>query len=59
MMFGADKCEKTMQKFINPVKHIFPITTMERKNFSRITISTDVWFREGVLLFLFDGSYMS
>ena len=48
-----------MQKFINLVKHIFPITTLERENFSRITVSRDVWFGERVLYFSFDGSYVS
>jgi len=57
--FSADKCEKTMQKFMNPVKHIFPFMRLERKNVSRITLNVDVLFRERVLFFSFDGSYMS
>jgi len=56
MIFCADKCEKTMQKFMNLVKHIFPITTLERKNLSRITVSRDVWFGERESFFSFDGS---
>lgn len=44
---------------MNLVKHIFPITTLGRKNFSRITVSKDVWFGERVSFFSFDGSYVS